>query len=638
MGQIIQNLPTAVALMWLILLTTVDLSSQDTTVVKDDLWYANDYFTKAWRIARRDLEKAELYADSSRYLYEKAGDQKGLKRMLFLRGGLERAKGNFNKSKENFTQYLDIAIAQQDTEMIGNSYFQLGILNEHLGDLDLAVEQLYKATEYHEAINDSSSIAINTNSIGSIQRKLKQYDIAETEYRRALAINRQLNKLDGIATNLVNLGNLYGEQGQYDDAILQYREAIKYDSLTQFDYGLAFDYQNIGQLYAKQEKYIEAEEPFLKALALREKLGGKWEIGLSNNDIGNLYQKLGRYKLASDYLEKAKELAEESEALELQRDVNKSLSNLYEKTGSYKQSLAYLKEHNILNDSIINKSTADKIAALNVEFETTKKEQEIALLNTENELTNTKLTAAKRQAYGLLAGMLIFAGLLYMVFRLYRKTQSQNALISKALSEKETLLREIHHRVKNNLQFISSLLGLQTEHVKDKAALGALEEGQNRVQSMALIHQNLYQEDNLKGVDMKEYFTKLIRGLFDSYNIRKDQIRLEMNIDDLNLDVDTVIPIGLIVNELVSNSLKYAFPGDTKGNIVVAMKEQQGSLILKVSDDGIGMSSKAQKELGKSFGYRLVNVFSDQLNADLDIVSDDGTIVTLLIKKFQKAG
>ena len=154
---------------------------------------------------------------------------------------------------------------------------------------------------------------------------------------------------------------------------------------------------------------------------------------------------------------------------------------------------------------------------------------------------------------------------------------------------------------------------------------------------MALIHQNLYQEDNLTGVDMKEYFTKLTRGLFDSYNIRKDQIQLDLDIENVNLDVDSVIPLGLIVNELVSNSLKYAFPGQKKGTILVSLKDKKDHLDLTVKDDGIGIDEKTKKGLGKSFGYRLVNVFKDQLKAKMDIDCIKGTTVKMSIRKFDKA-
>ncbi|MBK8501511.1 MAG: sensor histidine kinase [Saprospiraceae bacterium] len=240
-----------------------------------------------------------------------------------------------------------------------------------------------------------------------------------------------------------------------------------------------------------------------------------------------------------------------------------------------------------------------------------------------------------------LIGVSLLAFLLYRLNYIRRMNnvtlEEKNKIIEKSLIEKDILLREIHHRVKNNLQFISSLLGLQSEHISDDTALSALQDGQNRVQSMALIHQNLYQEDNLTGVGIKNYFVKLIRNLFDSYNIRNESVSLKLDIDELNLDVDTVVPVGLIVNELVSNCLKYAFP-DGHGNIFVVLKEEGNELCLVVKDDGRGISDLERENLGSSFGYRLIKVLQDQMMASLEINANRGTEVVMRISKYMKAG
>src|SRR5690606_12446810 len=139
------------------------------------------------------------------------------------------------------------------------------------------------------------------------------------------------------------------------------------------------------------------------------------------------------------------------------------------------------------------------------------------------------------------------------------------------------------------LQVISSLLKLQSQHIEDASAIRAIAEGRNRVHSMALLHQNLYQEENLTGVEMKAYFTRLVEGLFEAYNIRTGQIRMETDIQPMTLDIDTVIPIGLIANELISNALKYAFPTDTgNAKLFIGLRELQDELVFEVSDNGVG--------------------------------------------------
>ena len=153
---------------------------------------------------------------------------------------------------------------------------------------------------------------------------------------------------------------------------------------------------------------------------------------------------------------------------------------------------------------------------------------------------------------------------------------------------------------------------------------------------MALIHQDLYKGDNLTSVDMKQYFVKLTEGLFDSYNIRTDSIKLDLHVDELLLDVDTVIPIGLIVNELISNSLKYAFEGRDHGQIKVSLKEANNTLQLIVADDGIGMPKDSDLGIGGSLGYKLIIGLTEQLQGVMHMHSTHGTKVSFIFKKYQK--
>ena len=151
-----------------------------------------------------------------------------------------------------------------------------------------------------------------------------------------------------------------------------------------------------------------------------------------------------------------------------------------------------------------------------------------------------------------------------------RKVEKQKAVIEKSLDEKEFLLKEIHHRVKNNLQVISSLLNLQSRTVDDEKVQSALNEGRNRVRSMAIIHQNLYQKDNLAGISMSTYLGELSQEIVDSYSVNQ-VVNVSLDIEDIHLDVDTAVPIGLIVNELVSNSMKYGFSNQNQGVIKIEL-------------------------------------------------------------------
>jgi two-component sensor histidine kinase len=205
--------------------------------------------------------------------------------------------------------------------------------------------------------------------------------------------------------------------------------------------------------------------------------------------------------------------------------------------------------------------------------------------------------------------------------------------LAKALTEKDVLLREIHHRVKNNLQLVSSLLTLQGQSIDDKMALKAINEGKSRVRSMALIHQDLYQNENITSVSAQTYLSKLCNELFQTYNIKEEQIRLKTAIQDVYIDVDTLIPLGLILNELVTNSLKYAFPDDRKGQIEILLKEDENQLIVQVKDDGVGY--KPDQVRSNSFGSVLIGSLIQQLDGQIETVIDNGTNITLKLNEYQ---
>jgi two-component sensor histidine kinase len=194
-----------------------------------------------------------------------------------------------------------------------------------------------------------------------------------------------------------------------------------------------------------------------------------------------------------------------------------------------------------------------------------------------------------------------------------------------SLQEKEALLKEIHHRVKNNLQIISSLLNLQTAHLKDPAALTVLAESQNRVRAMGLVHETLYGSENLGRVDVARYLESLCASLFRAFGVDPGRVRLQLRVADVPLDLDRAIPCGLLVNELVSNSLKYAFPAERRGQVVVELcQSSPGACTLVVADDGVGLPPDLDFRQTSSLGLQLVCGLAQQLGAIVELERTQG--------------
>ncbi len=206
--------------------------------------------------------------------------------------------------------------------------------------------------------------------------------------------------------------------------------------------------------------------------------------------------------------------------------------------------------------------------------------------------------------------------------------------IKSSLHEKEVLLREIHHRVKNNLQIISSLLNLQSQHIEDSKALEMFAESRLRVRSMAMVHEKLYRSEDLSRVDFREYVRSLSYHLFQMYGVTPDKVALEMDIEDVLLDINTAIPCGLLVSELISNALKHAFPEGHSGTVSVSMKPvADGGIELRISDDGVGLESDLDLKNSESFGLQLVDMLTEQLQGTLSIDRNGGTTFAVCFKE-----
>ena len=270
-----------------------------------------------------------------------------------------------------------------------------------------------------------------------------------------------------------------------------------------------------------------------------------------------------------------------------------------------------------------------------IDFQTEAEEShEKLLLLFENQQQELKIKQSRWEKRSLMGGILlavVTSGFLFYHNRIRRRNNrllsEKNRLIAAALSEKEMLIREVHHRVKNNLQVVSSLLNLHARKVENPEVLGAIREGRDRVKSMAFIHQKLYQVHDVRQMTVSDYVEDLANYLFTSYQIDPEQIELKTDIAQLELDVDVMVPLGLILNELISNSLKHGFPGGRRGQLSVSFAEKEGSFLLEVADTGVGITQQQKQDKTSGFGYQLIHTFCKKLKGQLNIFNENGTVI-----------
>ena len=296
--------------------------------------------------------------------------------------------------------------------------------------------------------------------------------------------------------------------------------------------------------------------------------------------------------------------------------------------------LDILQKKTVLHDSIRRHEMISKVADFKVKYDTEKKDAELKILKLEKEKERQQ-----KNLFTIIAilGIGVIGLVTYFLYKnniKNKKLNSQNTLLERTIDDKNVLLREVHHRVKNSFQIVSSLLYLQSENVTDKKAKTAIKEAENRVRSMVLVHQKLYNKDELVGINSKEYISDLVKDIFDSHQFQKEPIKYNLNIEPLVLDIETITPLGLILNELIINTLKHAFEGIEVNNIInVDFAKVDDELILKVADNGKGFEGEIKQT---SFGITLMKALSKQLKAKLNYTSklSEGTQAVLSISKF----
>jgi two-component system, sensor histidine kinase PdtaS len=534
------------------------------------------------------------------------------------------------------------ALDENDKNAAKYYYFFLSKFYKKNGDNQGALMYLTKVLDYDREVSEGPMRTVDyLNEMGFLHTTLKNYDRAQTYLLRAMDTCQKHNLQITQVSTAINLSNVFMAKKDTTKAIGIVKEAFNKNYSSTNPNSKEKALAQLSDIYLKQNKPKEA------FFYLTE-----WNNHLLKYNDPSVFNDLkinwGTYFFLNNQNTEAIKVLDEALLFAKSRNSVSQILKIYDlKSKVYtrnKQSdlaLENVQNYHALNDSINQKSKVETLIAIESRFQLNEKDKTIGDLSSDNQLKAQLLESSKKLQYLAISAALFLAGLAGFAFYQYRMKQKQahilsenNTLLTKTYKEKDLLLREIHHRVKNNLQVISSLLRLQSKYVKDDTAQVALQEGQSRVQSMALIHNYLYNEDNLKNIDAKEYIEKLIETLFQTYNIAENRITAHTKIDTIRLDVDEAVPIGLILNELITNSLKYAFPNERKGDLDILLQKKEDILTLKVNDNGVGFEKDIQSIIvdAKSFGWNLINLFADKLDAKLTVENKNGTHVTMVFK------
>ncbi|MDX2173439.1 MAG: histidine kinase dimerization/phosphoacceptor domain -containing protein [Bacteroidota bacterium] len=534
---------------------------------------------------------------------------------------------NFTKSKE----YPDIC------RIIGRRFHFQGIYSK-------ALEYYLNGLNASEKINDSTRVAEMSNLIGGIYLGQPDNDKAFFYYNKGLQIQLLGNQKKLIGRGYLNIANVYIAKKEYGKAKTALNNSLFNYDLLNFNEGKSLVYATFGELFLAKQMPDSALHYLLMGHNYLLQLNKVYPITQINTSIAELYFNKNDFKKALEFLDEGIKFG-------LSTKQNHNLSSLYllkskvlEKTNETKAAYENFKLYKQYSDSILNAASIKKQAEDALKYEFSKKEYEQELKN--QKLAIEQKEKEKQQKIILFSSVGIILIIFLLLYYRYRLKQKANKLLTQtnlklaeknliieekskqlqeSLGERELLLKEIHHRVKNNLQVISGLLELQKEELTEESSKLAFDEGQSRVRSISLIHQNLYQNENLGSIQFKTFVTDLslqVKEVFEQLDYKMD---ITIDMPDKIVDIDTAVPLGLIINELLTNSYKYATIKCKTGKIVIQLQDfNNGHYVLNYSDSGPGIKHGVDFTNANTLGLRLIKGLAGQLSGKA-IYKNEGT-------------
>ncbi|WP_239524898.1 histidine kinase dimerization/phosphoacceptor domain -containing protein [Leptobacterium flavescens] len=507
----------------------------------------------------------------------------------------------------------------------------LRIMDEAYGELRLFEKQLEVRTEMKK--NGDRVILYDIYSNLGLHRQAMMDYIIEAESKideNDLYANAEHN--NNLGTYLRRDGSIYTAKKKLDTA-LTYIDAYLNDTsrnLTAKQFRDAVFLKgaiqgNLGKCDIALGNY-ESAIPLLEAgvSSSKEYDKGKYSGKVIDmwTDLANSHLQLGNPFVAKSYLDSISATSRITNIV----DFNYLLAEYYLRVDEADSASHHYKEYIRFKDSVNDNSTKKELLGLLVSFDLENQKATIQKQRQDIEKTKAQILQRDRKInYSIYALAFLLIGLGAVAFAYFKSVKNkrliedQNKIIEASLVEKDSLLKEIHHRVKNNLQMVSSLLSMQTKNTRSKEAIEALEEGKSRVKAMALIHQKLYQNEGLSVIEMQGYVESLVNSIQSVYKKGGHDVNINIDAEGAELDIDRAIPIGLILNELVSNSFKYAFPNKESGQIYINIRMNGEEGFFEYQDNGKGLPDDLEERSNNSMGVKLIQRLVNQLRSNLNI-------------------
>ncbi len=566
---------------------------------------------------------------------------------FFQLGSVAKDQGNARQALSYFFHSFDLYRAIGDEleqavllSHIASTYSMMGNYSESL-------LYCFKSLKKKEKLGDQAQVAGELNNIGAIYCDIRSYSKALVYMNRAKDISEKQKDKKSTALYMGNIGHCYqllcdsafevnnvGLSLQLQNKALGYYfAALKMSEEVADIDNASICLENIGIIYSNVYEYKKALPYLLKAFELYKQLGLKAEQSYCLVMLGEAYRGTGQMQKAEESYAQSIELAAQTHSNYYMMEANLGNSEFYEKTKRPARALKYYRDYVANKDSIFNSEKTKALARTELNYEFEKKE---AAITFENGRMLYQLEAVNKQNKQWLLFFIILIVLvlivLFSVKRAYDNKKKLTLLLAAEDQRKDVLLQEVHHRINNNLQIISSLLTLQANNAEDEKLSEYLLQSQNRIQSLSAMHELLYDTNSPLHIDMKEYLSRALDFHREVAASMPVPITIHEHVEAVKFPTKLAVPVALIINELVTNSLKYAFTGRKEGQVNVSLRKQEGNKwLVTVSDNGKGLPEEGGGRKD-SLGLKLVNIMTRQIKGKFVSENKGGASFSLLFE------
>jgi two-component sensor histidine kinase/tetratricopeptide (TPR) repeat protein len=621
-------------------------------------------------------------------------DEALLHQTYLLLANTNRLKGLYEESLKNLEHIIQDDFEPEERESNALAYLTAASNLERMGEYVQAYDFSIKALNNFERLQDYRHVVETKIFIGNLFNVLRNFNNAVQYLDEARFLAKEIEFADGLYGAEIRLGRSYQKMGEWDSSRACMRSVIDGEDSSSYQkayayyiigqtyldeqkWALALESELISLEYALKDQniYIQSvvytDLAFIEmnlghyenalvynenALALRIERGNQSLIASSLRNIGTLNLRFGKYDEAISYLMKALKITETNNEPHTSSDIYFNLSKTYYALGQFQESYDNLLEYAMLKDKIYDQSLISNIQDIELEYFINKKNTELELLKRDSEIKELEIKRETLLRNSIIIISIFLIVIIFLLLNRYkanekmsekleemvdmRTTELNNEIkirkkteveLNRSLKEKELLLREIHHRVKNNLQVISGLLLLQQDEIKTKEdAIKGFQSSQDRIQAMAKAYELLLGSPYMSEVSVGTYIRELGTQIKYNYDLL-NMVTLHYSMDEVVVGIEILDRLGLILNELLTNAIKYAFDGRDAGDIHIKLQSREDKFELIISDNGIGISKDYDDQNPHTLGLSIVQMLIQQLYGTMTVDRINGTSFTLVI-------